>query len=331
MISFTSIRAPSALLTAAVALALVSCASTPRQDAALASARSAVTIAHNDPQVVGGALEELTIAETALNSADAMLAAGRPLADVDHQAYLADRYAKAAQQHGQLLASTAAIADLDNRRNQVLLAARERDAHRANVRADAMTIEADSARLEAAASAIDTHRATVRADAMTIEADSARHEAAASAIDTAVANGRADRLDAQLTELQGRRTDRGVVVTLGDVLFETNRSQLQEGSQRSLARLTSFLSSHPTRTIRVEGFTDNVGSDVHNRDLSDRRAYAVADALARGGVGRDRIQTEGYGNAYPVASNGTSIGRQQNRRVEVVISDSDQRIAERTE
>ena len=145
------------------------------------------------------------------------------------------------------------------------------------------------------------------------------------------ANERADRLDAQLTDLQGRHTDRGVVVTLGGVLFATNDSQLQEGSQGSIGRLTTFLSSHPNRTIRVEGFTDNVGNDGYNRELSDRRAGSVADALTRGGIDRDRIRTQGYGMAFPVAANTTPLGRQQNRRVEVVISDGDQRVAERTQ
>src|SRR5208282_6696640 len=107
------VRTPSVLVAAAVTLILVGCASAPRQDAALDSARSAVTAAHADPQVVGDARTELATADTALHSADALLLAGKPIADVEHQAYLADRYAQAAQQHGQLLASTAAIADLD--------------------------------------------------------------------------------------------------------------------------------------------------------------------------------------------------------------------------
>jgi outer membrane protein OmpA-like peptidoglycan-associated protein len=342
-----------------VTLTLVGCATAPRQDAALNEARSAVTAAHADPQVVGDARAELATADTALRSADALLAGGKPIVDVEHQAYLADRYAQAAQQHGQLLASAAAIADLDNRRNAVLLRAREADARRATARAESMAADAHDARLEAAVSANDavvannraaasandtiaandraatsandTIAANDRAAASANDTIAANDRAAASANDTIAANDRADLLDAQLTDLQGRRTDRGVVVTLGDVLFATNKSELQVGSQRSIDKLTAFLSSHPKRTIRVEGFTDNVGSDEYNRALADRRAGAVADALMRGGIDRDRIQMEGYGNAYPVAANDTIVGRQQNRRVEVVISNNDQRIADRTE
>jgi outer membrane protein OmpA-like peptidoglycan-associated protein len=133
----------------------------------------------------------------------------------------------------------------------------------------------------------------------------------------------------QLTELQGRHTDRGVVVTLGDVLFATGRSELQQASHRSIGKLTAFLAAHPQRTVRVEGFTDNLGGAGYNRNLSEQRAASVTDALTHGGVDRSRIQTEGYGKAFPVADNDTAIGRQQNRRVEVIISDNDERVPER--
>ena len=125
MTSLLRICAPSAVLAATVTLALAGCASAPRQDAALDEARTAVTAAHNDPQVTGDAIAERSTADTALGSADALMANGKPLADVDHEAYLATRYAQAAQQHGQLIASTAAIAELGDRRNAVLLQARE--------------------------------------------------------------------------------------------------------------------------------------------------------------------------------------------------------------
>lgn len=292
---------PSLLLTGAIAIALVGCASAPRQNLQLDEARAAVTAAHNDPQVAGDALVELTTADGALASADALSRANRPVADVDHEAFVADRFAHAAQQHGQLIAATAAIAAVESRRNAVLIAAREDEAGRANVRAERKTLEASVARDQAA--------------------DSAR--------ETASETERADRLDAQLADLKAKQTDRGVVVTLGDVLFATGRSDLQEGSQHSLAGLTAFLSAHPERTVRVEGFTDNVGTEDYNRGLSDRRASSVADALMRGGIVSARIRTEGYGTSYPVARNDSALGRQQNRRVEVVISDGDQQVVNR--
>jgi outer membrane protein OmpA-like peptidoglycan-associated protein len=314
---------PGLLLATAVTLVLAGCATAPRQDSQLDGARTAVTAAHADSLVTGDARVELARADAALGAADELMLAGKPLSDVDYQAYLADRYARAAQQHGKLLASERQIADFDNRRNAVLLAARDGDVRRANAVAADMTRDARDARVDAAASA-------VIAANKTLEASDARSDAAASAQDTASANERAARLELQVTEMQGMRTDRGVVVTLGDVQFASGRSELQEGSQRSIGKLTAFLADHPQRTVRVEGFTDNVGADGYNRRLSERRAESVTVALTRGGVDPHRIQTEGYGNAFYVAGNDSVVGRQQNRRVEVVISDNDQPVAQRT-
>ena len=360
----TRLRTPSIVVTTAVTLVLVGCAATPRHDAQLDAARAAVATAHNDSRVSGDARAELAKADTALNAGDALLLAGRPLVDVEHQAYLADRYALAAQEHGKLLASEKAIAELDSRRNAVLLAARERDVRRANALADSRSMEASDARsdarrananadsssqdasaarldaIRANASAdtssqqasdavLEARRANANADSSAQQASAARLDASASARDSATANQRAERLELQLTELQARHTDRGVVVTLGDVLFATGRSELQQGSHRSIGKLTAFLAAHPQRTVRVEGFTDNLGSAGYNRNLSEQRAASVTDALTNGGVDRSRIQTEGYGKAFPVADNDTATGRQQNRRVEVIISDNDERVPER--
>jgi outer membrane protein OmpA-like peptidoglycan-associated protein len=340
----THARTPSALVATAVALVLVGCAAAPRQDAQLDAARVAVTAAHDDAQVTGDARTELMKADAALSAADELFAAGKPLSDVDHQAYLADRLARTAQQHGKLLASDRQIAEFDNRRNAVLLEAREDDARRANAVAITMTQEAREARADARASAaiaqssaqeaIDARSDSAVSDAVAAskaqEASDARSDAAASAQDTAAANDRAARLEAQLTDLQGKRTDRGVVVTLGDVQFASGRSELLEGSQRSIGKLASFLADHPQRTVRIEGFTDSIGGNDYNQRLSERRASSVADALTRGGIDPSRIRTEGYGNAYSLAGNDTASGRQQNRRVEVVISDNNQPIGERT-
>lgn len=128
-------------------------------------------------------------------------------------------------------------------------------------------------------------------------------------------------LQRELRNLQAKRTDRGYVMTLSDVLFSTNRATLTSGAQERLARLASFLRQHPDRTVRVEGYTDNTGGSGYNLQLSERRADAVRDALLAQGVDPGRIVTLGRGEAQPVASNATESGRQANRRVEIVISD----------
>jgi outer membrane protein OmpA-like peptidoglycan-associated protein len=110
-----------------------------------------------------------------------------------------------------------------------------------------------------------------------------------------------------------------LVLTLGDVLFDTGRAELNPGSSRKLDQLAQFLSEHKERRVQIDGFTDSVGSDSYNEELSRRRADAVKSALLTRGIDSSRISTQGYGKAYPVANNSDSGGRQLNRRVEVVI------------
>ncbi len=123
----------------------------------------------------------------------------------------------------------------------------------------------------------------------------------------------------ELLELNAKMTSRGLVLTLGDVLFETGKATLLPGATRAIDKLVSFLSDNPERKVLIEGHTDNVGSATYNIDLSLRRAEAVAIALEEKGIDKERIVTRGYGEQYPVASNKDAAGRQQNRRVEIVI------------
>jgi len=132
----------------------------------------------------------------------------------------------------------------------------------------------------------------------------------------------------QLADLQAKNTDRGMVVTLGDVLFDTGQATLKPGANLALNRLAIFLSANPQTKIIVEGHTDSRGSDEYNEVLSERRAKAVATELMSRGISTDQLQTLGRGKGYPVASNDTPEGRQQNRRVEIVFSDASGRFAQ---
>jgi outer membrane protein OmpA-like peptidoglycan-associated protein len=129
----------------------------------------------------------------------------------------------------------------------------------------------------------------------------------------------AARLKAEVDQLKATPTPRGLVMTLGDVLFDTGRAELNPGASRKLDALAQFLNEHKDRRVQIDGFTDSVGTDSYNEQLSRRRADAVKSALLSRGVDASRIGTEGYGKAYPVANNNDSGGRQLNRRVEVVI------------
>jgi outer membrane protein OmpA-like peptidoglycan-associated protein len=197
--------------------------------------------------------------------------------------------------------SEKAIADAQNRRNAVLLSAREQQVVRANDRADTMAMEANAANANAQASAAQN----------------------------AAAQQRAQELESALADLQAKKTDRGFVITLGDVLFATGRADLKPGARHSLEKLSAFLHEYPQRSVQIEGYTDSVGTDDYNQGLSERRADSVRDVLTGMGISGDRIQTRGLGKTSPVADNGTETGRQMNRRVEVIISETDGRTAAR--
>ncbi len=224
---------------------------------------------------------------------------------------------------------------------QDLAAAVAANTHRDQPQTDQMAyIAAQTARLaqeRAAAKAYDAHVAQGTAERDRIQAMARAREAnlAVAERNEAVAQRNAAamqsaQLQAEIDQLKAKQTDRGLVLTLGDVLFDTGRATLNPGAAMKLDRLAAFLNEHPDRRVQIEGFTDSVGGDAYNQDLSERRADAVKAALTMRGIDPSRIATEGYGKAYPVASNSDSGGRQLNRRVEVVIGNANTPIAPRT-
>ncbi|MBA1204499.1 OmpA family protein [Pseudomonas capeferrum] len=128
-------------------------------------------------------------------------------------------------------------------------------------------------------------------------------------------------LEAQIVALASEDANRGLVMTLGDVLFDTGRAELKNSASRTLLKLVQFLQLNPRRIVRIEGYTDSTGTPEDNLKLSRDRAQAVADMLVDLGVDEKRIQVEGYGDQYPVEANASERGRAQNRRVEIVFSD----------
>ena len=159
----------------------------------------------------------------------------------------------------------------------------------------------------------------------------ARRAAIAAALaDERAALAEIEELGKESAELQVRKTERGLVVTLGDILFDVDQATLNPGGELQVARLADALRQMPERNVLIEGHTDSTGSDAYNDDLSQRRADAVEDLLIMQGVEPTRVVTRGYGERLPVATNDTAAGRQQNRRVEVVILDPGKVDAPRT-
>jgi outer membrane protein OmpA-like peptidoglycan-associated protein len=160
------------------------------------------------------------------------------------------------------------------------------------------------------------------------ETEAAKAEAATARNTAAAAQSELASARQELSDLQAKQTDRGLVMTLSDVLFDTGKATLKAGATRDLDRLAHALKDNPNTRVKIEGYTDSVGSDSYNQELSQRRAQAVADALQSRGVPADRYQIEGLGKEFPVATNDTPAGRQQNRRVEIVFSDDAGRFAQ---
>jgi outer membrane protein OmpA-like peptidoglycan-associated protein len=259
-----------------LALALGACASAPQPNAALESAHLAVQTAQSDPNVLKYAPLDLDAAQKDLAIADDA-ALHHNDAAIAQPAYMAAQNARLAQMHGAAKADDARVAAGQAQRDQIMLAARNRDVQNARLATDTALGQRDQAAEQAA------------------------------------------RLQAEVDQLKATPTPRGLVLTLGDVLFDTGRAELNPGAGRKLDQLAQFLNDHKDRRVQIDGFTDSVGTDAYNEDLSQRRADAVKSALMFRGVDASRISTEGYGKAYPVANNNDSGGRQLNRRVEVVI------------
>jgi outer membrane protein OmpA-like peptidoglycan-associated protein len=205
--------------------------------------------------------------------------------------------------------------------------------HRAYLARQKIAIAEQRAKLNAAEDQVNLARAERQKtilEARISDAEKARRLAEIKVREAEKARAEAEALARELSELKARGTERGLVLTLGDVLFGFNRAELAAGGERAVSKLSDFLKRYPKRNVMIEGFTDSVGSDEYNIGLSERRAYAVRTALINSGIDTGRIQIRGYGKSFPVASNETEAGRQMNRRVEIIISDDKGQITPRT-
>lgn len=192
---------------------------------------------------------------------------------------------------------------------------------------DIASAQAQTRLLEDQRKGLSEARETARLDSRTLEADIARGDANAARSEADrlkqeadLARQQADDLQRQIAELNAKATDRGLVVTLGDLLFETGKAELKGGAASNLSKLSAFLNKYPDRTVIIEGHTDSVGSDDSNQSLSQRRANSVQQFLLAQGIASNRLSAAGKGENFPVASNDSNSGRQMNRRVEVIIA-----------
>jgi outer membrane protein OmpA-like peptidoglycan-associated protein len=289
-------------------MVLAACSTTPTTTPTLDQARSEFVKASNNPQVAQYAPLEFRQATEALDRANASAAKNEPLDKIDHFAYVAKQKILTAEEVASAKAAEANIARARQERTEVQLQAR--------------TVEADRARADAAAAQAQAQQAQAQAQDAQAQADAARMQAQQAQAQTQALAEHAARLEAILVELHAVKTERGYVVTIGDILFDTDRASLKPDGIATVRKLAEVMAQNPDRTVLVEGFTDSTGTATHNQDLSQRRADSVAMALTGMGVPRDRVTTRAYGQKFPVAPNTNAADRQRNRRVEIVLSNA---------
>jgi len=180
-------------------------------------------------------------------------------------------------------------------------------------------LNVEKAEMNARIQTLEAERAKQEAGKAMSEAERARRTAAAEAERAAKAKAESDKLMKELANLKAQQTERGIVLTIGDVLFATGKADLSANANKSVATLAEFLMRNPTRNVLIEGHTDSVGKDDYNLALSRKRADSVKAKLVEDGIEAGRITAVGYGKTFPVASNDTNAGKAQNRRVDVVI------------
>jgi len=344
--------------------ALAGCSTLPASDSPLAQARNDYSNAQANPQVTALAAGELKQASDSLDRANNASSKGEKSALVDHLAYVAKQHVAIAQETATQKAAELAVANAGAERDRVRLDARTKEADSAQRSAQASQRQSEASQRSAEASQRQSETSQRQSEASQRQSETSQRQSEASqrsaeasqrsaeasqrqaaaerqAANDAQLNAQAARqqtqdaesrarlLEAQLKDLEAKKTDRGMVITLGDVLFDTNQAQLKSGGMRNVQKLADFFKQYPQRKVMIEGFTDSTGGNIRNQVLSDERAYSVRTALLGMGISTDRISSRGYGESYPVAGNDTAAGRQLNRRVEIIVSDDSGNIAPR--
>ncbi len=275
------------LLGAAVALALSACATTGDDIPELQAARAVVAQVQSSP-LADRVAADVNEATNALTKANEAAEKGKDREEIVHLSYVATRNAQIANEKILAVQAEEAVKQGEAERQQVMAQARSR--------------EADIARQQANEAMTAAQRAEMEREELERQLESMR-------------------------DMNAKRTDRGIVLTLGDVLFDVNKSTLKPGAMSSMDRLANFLKQGEGRSVMIEGHTDSTGSDEYNLELSRLRADAVRTALVERGVRPEQIEATGKGETAPVASNDNAGGRQQNRRVEIIIPDEAGQVA----
>lgn len=250
-----------------------------RPNEALDSARATYERVSDETLQGAYSTEDLNVAKRKLDSANKAWNEKKDKSTINHRAYLAEQYALIAEQRSELLRYQDKIENGNMERTKVQVELRASEAQTAQQEAESLQKE------------VSDREAKLAQQLKELE---------------------------ELKALQAKNTDRGMVLTLGDVLFDTGESSLKAGARHNIERVASFLKKYPDRSLTIEGHTDDRGDNDYNFNLSVERAFAVRSALMAQGVDISRIEAKGFGEDMPVASNADASGRQQNRRVDLI-------------
>jgi len=314
------------------ALVLGGCATPPPPPGVLDNLRSDLAALEDNSELAELAPQALAEARTAVRRA-----AAEELSEDERsqRVWLARKELEIARAEGFAERARRDIAATERQHNELLLRASRLEARQARQTAETALLDAiatqeqmQRARQRASRSERERDLASEREREAREEAEQARRVAEAQATEVELARREAELASQQAQSLQRRleymeyrQTDRGVVVTLGDVLFELGETELLPSAAKSLDDVIELLESEPGKDIRIEGHTDSTGPAELNLRLSEERARAVRDALIERGIDADRLNAVGMGEDFPIATNQTEEGRARNRRVDVIVLD----------
>jgi outer membrane protein OmpA-like peptidoglycan-associated protein len=281
----------------------------------IAVSREAVETAEDARQIAVKKMDEVRLANERQDSADAQARS---------QDQANDAMRRKEQAESDTLKAQAATAQAESDTTNARAAKVQAESDAANARNDASDAQAATARANADMAASQASSATALSAAQA-DADQSRLAARQAQLSAQQADTDKAAMRAKLAEqlnsiLQTRETARGLIVSMSDVLFDSGKFSLKPGAREKLAKVAGILLSYPGLNIAVGGYTDNVGGDAMNQTLSENRADSVRDYLVQQGVASGAVSSKGFGNTLPVATNGNSAGRQQNRRVELLVS-----------
>jgi outer membrane protein OmpA-like peptidoglycan-associated protein len=281
----------------------------------IAVSREAVETAEDARQIAVKKMDEVRLANERQDSADAQARS---------QDQANDAIRRKEQAESDTLKAQAATAQAESDTTNARAAKVQAESDAANARNDASDAQAATARANADMAASQASSATALSAAQA-DADQSRLAARQAQLSAQQADTDKAAMRAKLAEqlnsiLQTRETARGLIVSMSDVLFDSGKFSLKPGAREKLAKVAGILLSYPGLNIAVGGYTDNVGGDAMNQTLSENRADSVRDYLVQQGVASGAVSSKGFGNTLPVATNGNSAGRQQNRRVELLVS-----------